>query len=212
MNTLVFSKIKNIVLFIIVSICFYNCKEDDCNGDCNGFDFATPIYDWYLFPSNPLELKFVNNQSDILTLNQIYTEKTEPRLIERSCFSLFTSSDCNEFVLAGYESDNGDIDIENTVSEEDDSSGFYFSLIFNSNIIGASFENNQFTTDDNINDYSFNIFETVIINDKIWEEVLVIRINENYRVDGLSEIWIQKNKGLIAFKINDITWIKDIQF
>jgi len=100
---------------------------------------------------------------------------------------LFTSSDYNEFISAAYEPDNNAIEIESTIHDQDEYGGFYFSLIFNSNVIGASFENNQFN---NINDYSFMIIETLSLNDKVWEEVLSIKINEDSRRGELSEIWI----------------------
>ena len=199
MNTILPSKIKKIIPLIII-LCFYNCQQDDaCNKKCNGFDITTPIYEWYLFPSNPSELKFINTESDILTLNQNFTGISEPCFIERSCFSLFTSNDCNEFILANYESNN--YDISNNINFFDQDEVISYRLEFNSNVIRATFKNNQFSNDDDkINEYSFTI------NDK----VLSIKINEDYRREGLSEIWIQKNNGLIAFKINDIIWTKDI--
>lgn len=211
-------------LILIPILFFYNCISN-CDADCDGFDVNTPIYEWFLFPSNDQEIKFYDINNNIKILEQTFKTTTEARTIEHSCFSVFTSNDCDERISATYTcKDDTFIKISNDIAlyEQDTNREDYITdsdirLNADTDIDLSLYYNNDMLAYNTRDEYDTSTIELTtlesdIINNKTYQDIAVIRISDAYiaseEYEGFTKIWIQKNNGLVAFELNNVVWTK----
>ena len=217
---LVMIRIIKKILLITTILLLYNC-EDKCDGDCNGFNFNLPIYQWYLFPSDERELIFYNVNDSSISLQQTFKTISQPRIIEHECLAIFSSNICNESINASYKFNNNRLSIDHIIFEsgqdsfDEDLKKTLSSISLNSSInINFHFNENQIESEISA-EYNFSIIDNLILNNKTWQEdIIEITLTdyfiETHNYNGMTKIWIQKNNGLIGFELEGIIWSKQV--
>ncbi len=211
-NDITKHKMKKNILIICTTFLLFGC-EKYCEDKCKGFDFDSPMFQWYLFPKEIDSINFTNSNDTISLIKESYSV-SQPKVIEYECTQaghfLFGNPNFKEC----QESINSKYSFSNEKSSDKIYCYIYYSTTDKTPRFNIDFQKGfnltlEDSTDLSISKafYDTKLVEEIEINGQKQKDVLIISANElaieNTKGSMITKLWIIKGKGLVQFKIDD---------